>query len=108
MGDTEKGRFSIDKIIHERVRLLILTYLASAKEKHIPFNEIKNSLDVTAGNLSIQLKNLEEVGYVKIQKKIKGRKPLTLVSLTHEGLTALENYINEMEEIIAAIKGKQK
>ncbi len=100
-------KFTIDKIIHERVRLLILTYLASHTEKKVPFNEIKEKLELTSGNLSVQLKNLEEVGYIKIHKKIKDNKPETTLSLTASGLKGLNEYIEEMESLIRKVKGPQ-
>lgn len=102
--DRSKLNISFDKIIHERVRLLILSYLASSTEKRIPFNEIKDSLELTAGNLSVQLKNLEEAGYIKIHKKIKENKPETSVSLTPDGLAGLMEYLQQMEGLISKVK----
>ena len=102
--DRSKLNISFDKIIHERARLLILSYLASSTEKRIPFNEIKDSLELTAGNLSVQLKNLEEAGYIKIHKKIKDNKPETSVSLTPDGLEALMEYLQQMEGLISKVK----
>ena len=99
-----KLNISFDKIIHERVRLLILSYLASSTEKRIPFNELKDSLELTAGNLSVQLKNLEEAGYLKIYKKIKDNKPETSVALTTGGLSALMEYLQQMEGLIHKVK----
>lgn len=93
-----------DKLIHERVRLLILSYLASSPEKKVPFNEIKDSLELTAGNLSVQLKNLEEAGYIKIYKKIKDNKPETSISLTADGVSALMDYLQQMESLIKKVK----
>lgn len=96
--------YAFDKMIHERVRLLILSYLASSTEKKIPFNELKDSLELTAGNLSVQLKNLEDAGYIKIFKKIKDNKPETSVSLTPAGLESLMEYLQQMEGLINKIK----
>lgn len=103
MSDTPD--FSVNKIVHEQARLAILTYLSSSREKEVPFTKLRLSLDMTSGNLSVQLRNLEEAGYVKITKVIEGRKPATSVSLTLEGLNALKTYIEKMEKIIRAIKG---
>lgn len=102
--DRSKLNISFDKIIHERARLLILSYLASNAEKRIPFNELKENLELTAGNLSVQLKNLEEAGYLKIHKKIKDNKPETSVSLTPDGLAALMDYLQQMEGLINKVK----
>ncbi len=96
-----------DKIVHERSRLLILTYLASADEPAVKFTELKNKLDMTAGNLSVQLKTLRKAGYVSIRKQFKDDKPLTTASVTPEGRKALEAYVTAMERIIATFKADQ-
>jgi DNA-binding HxlR family transcriptional regulator len=93
-----------DKIIHERSRLLILTHLASSDIKAMPFSEIKNALDFTAGNLSIQLKTLLEAGYVAITKEFKDNKPLTRASITARGSAALKRYVNEMDSLIKGLR----
>ena len=97
-------KHDFDKVIHERARLIILTYLAGSNKPKIPFNELKENLNLTSGNLSVQLTNLEQAGYIKIQKLFKNKKPVTNISLTPEGLSALKKYILEMEEIIKTIK----
>ncbi len=104
MADRERTQPSIDKVIHERARLLILSYLAAGEHQKVPFLELKEKLDLTAGNLSVQLRNLEEAGYVKIEKRIVGRKPATNVSLTPEGMKALNEYLSEMEKLIQSVK----
>lgn len=97
-------RLSFDKIIHERARLAILIHLANNSKQKITFNELKEDLDLTSGNLSVQLTNLEQAGYVQIHKSFQNKKPVTKVSLTPEGLSALKNYLLEMEEMIKTIK----
>lgn len=99
--------FTVDRVIHEQARLAILTYLASSQQRAVPFTELKQSLDLTAGNLSVQLRNLETAGYVEIDKSIEGRKPITNVSLTIEGFNALTDYVNKMEQIIQAVKNAE-
>lgn len=103
--DNDKSGFAIDKVIHERARLLILTYLAGQPETRVPFNELRDELELTAGNLSVQLKNLESVGYIEIHKRIKNNKPETTVSLTSCGLDSLTAYLDEMEQIIRSVRG---
>ena len=98
------GSLVNDKIIHERARLLILTYLASSNIKAVPFIEIKDALDFTAGNLSIQLKTLTEAGYVSITKEFKDNKPLTRASITVKGSAALKRYIGEMDSLIKGLR----
>jgi DNA-binding MarR family transcriptional regulator len=94
----------IDKIIHERARLLILTYLASNEKQEISFNELQEKLYFTSGNLSIQLKKLKQANYIDINKIFKDNKPYTTVRITPEGSEALNIYINEMEGIIRTLK----
>lgn len=95
---------NINKVIHERARLLILTHLATNEEEEVSFNELKSALDMTAGNLSVQLKNLEDIGYIKVDKSIENRKPLTKVSLTAKGYDEFMLYLDNMEKIIRSIK----
>jgi DNA-binding HxlR family transcriptional regulator len=94
----------LNKIIHERARLLILTYLASNEKKESSFNEIQQNLDFSSGNLSVQLRKLEQAGYVAIHKTFKENKPYTTISITHQGTDALKRYVAEMEKIIKTLK----
>ncbi len=94
----------LNKIIHERARLRILTYLASNEKDAVSFNELQEKLSFTSGNLSIQLRKLKEANYVEISKTFKDNKPYTTVSLTLKGSEALGEYIDEMEELISALK----
>jgi DNA-binding MarR family transcriptional regulator len=94
----------LDKIIHERARLLILTYLASNEKKKISFNELHKNLGFTSGNLSIQLRKLKQADYVDIHKTFKENKPYTTVSITTRGYNALNSYVIAMEGIIKALK----
>jgi DNA-binding MarR family transcriptional regulator len=98
------GTLVADKIIHERVRLLILTYLASRDSRAVAFSELRNVLDLTPGNLSIQLKTLSEAGYITITKEFKDNKPLTQASITNKGSAALKSYIGQMESLIKTLK----
>jgi hypothetical protein len=102
----ERGIGSLvnDKIIHERSRLLILTYLASSDVKAVPFSEIKDALEFTAGNLSIQLKTLMEARYISITKEFKFNKPLTRAFITARGSVALKRYIGEMDSLIKGLR----
>ncbi len=95
---------SIDRVIHERARLLIMTYLASQGKNAASFNELLEKLDFTSGNLSIQLKRLKSAGYIKIKKTFRDNKPYTTVSLTAAGALALNRYVREMETLIKSMK----
>ena len=91
-----------DKTIHEQTKLKILTYLSSRNS--CSFMEIKKDLDLTSGNLSIQLKTLEEKGLVFQKKTIENRKTNTNVSITRDGRSALLEYLGEMESLLSQIK----
>ena len=95
----------LNKIIHERSRLLILTHLASNTDIEVSFNDIKEKLDFTPGNLSIQLKKLDEAGYIAIRKSFRDNKPHTAVIITPKGIKALNSYLEEMEDLIKGLRG---
>lgn len=92
----------LDKVIHERMRLGIVSALA-ANEK-LSFTELKNLLNTTDGNISVHARKLEEAGYVTCEKSFKGRMPLTEYSITTEGRAALKRYLDHMEALIKAMK----
>ena len=94
----------LNKIIHERARFLILTHLAGNDKESVSFNELKEKLELTPGNLSIQLKRLNEAKYLTINKTFKDNKPYTTVSVTATGMKALNDYVEEMEGIINSLK----
>lgn len=93
-----------DRLIHERSRLLILSLLASSDKKAVAFTDLKDSLELTAGNLSIQLKTLSEAGYIKITKEFRDNKPLTQAVITTKGSTALKEYLSQMDILIKQLK----
>jgi DNA-binding MarR family transcriptional regulator len=95
---TEFDIGKIDDVIHGRIRLGIVAYLASAEVAD--FNELKSVLDATQGNLSVHLRKLEEAGYVEIEKGFLGRKPLTRVRLTQVGRKAFKGYLAAMSKLI--------
>ena len=93
----------IDDVIHGRVRLGIMTYLASAETAD--FNELKAALNATQGNLSIHLGKLEEAGYIEIIKSFLGRKPNTRARLTRAGRKAFANYLKVISELLDKTTG---
>ena len=94
----------LNKIIHERARLLIMTCLASNEKNEVSFNEIQNALDFTSGNLSVQLRNLRRADYITINKTFRENKPYTTIAITAAGSQALNSYLEDMEEIINTLK----
>ena len=93
----------LDDVIHGRVRLGIVAYLASADVAD--FTELKDLLDVTQGNLSVHLRKLEDAGYVAIDKSFVGRKPLTRVRLTEAGRAAFATYLKAMGQLVEQAGG---
>jgi DNA-binding MarR family transcriptional regulator len=88
----------IDDVIHGRMRLGIMAYLASAEVAD--FNELKAALEATQGNLSIHLRKLEEAGYITIEKSFLGRKPLTRARLTEPGRKAFAEYLDALSRLL--------
>ena len=88
----------IDDVIHGRLRLGVMAYLAQAEVAS--FNELKSILQVTQGNLSIQLRKLEDAGYIEIDKSFLGRKPLTRARLTSAGRKAFAIYLEAMGKLV--------
>ena len=87
-----------DRLIHERVRLGILSALAAGGT--LSFNDLKHLLDTTDGNLSVHARKLEEAGYLECLKSFEGRMPKTEYRLTAAGREALSDYLDQMEQII--------
>jgi DNA-binding MarR family transcriptional regulator len=103
-GGAEAGAPELDRLIHERVRLGIVSALAV--NESLAFNELKDMLALTDGNLSVHARKLEEAGYVVCTKTFEGRVPRTEFSLSDEGRRALEAYLNHMEAIIQAVRDR--
>ena len=90
----------IDDVIHGRLRLGVMAYLSTVSPA--AFGELKAKVNATDGNLSTHLTKLEEAGYVKIEKKFQGKKPLTLVHLTKSGRNAWIGYLNHIQALLSA------
>ena len=92
----------LDKVIHERMRLGIISALAANKK--LSFTELKKLLKTTDGNISVHARKLEDAGYLVCEKSFKKRKPLTEYKITKSGRSALQKYLNHMEALIKAMK----
>ena len=88
----------IDDVIHGRLRLGVMAYLANSEVAD--FNELKAVLEVTQGNLSVQLRKLEDARYVAIEKGYLGRKPRTQVRITQAGRKAFAIYLEALGRLI--------
>jgi len=93
---------ALDRIIHERLRLAIVSALSV--NPILTFAELKKLLATTDGNLSVHSRKLEDAGYVAVEKKFKGRVPRTEYRLTTAGRAALERYLTHMEALIRATR----
>ena len=87
----------LDDVIHGRMRLGIMAYLADSGVAD--FTELKEVLGATQGNLSIHLKKLEDAGYISIEKKFQDRKPLTRARLTDAGRKAFSAYLDAIGKL---------
>ncbi len=94
----------LDKVIHERMRLGIISALAA--NETLSFTDLKNLLNTTDGNISVHARRLEDAGYLECLKSFNGRVPLTEYKITNDGREALNRYLNHMEALINAMKGK--
>ena len=92
----------LDRLIHERIRLGIVSALAV--NHSLTFNELKELLKTTDGNLSVHARKLEDAEYIQCSKSFEGRMPRTEYRLTAPGRRALERYLDEMEALIRAAR----
>ena len=102
-----KGKHSapaLDRLIHERMRLGIISSLAA--NESLTFNELKNLMGTTDGNLSVHARKLEDGGYIACTKSFEGRLPKTEYKLTAAGKRALESYLNHMETLIHQMRSR--
>ncbi len=97
-----KGLPEFDRLIHERMRLGIVSALAA--NDSLTFNDLKKLLKTTDGNLSVHARKLEEASYVACMKSFEGRMPKTEYRLTPQGRKALERYLDHMEALIRAMR----
>jgi DNA-binding HxlR family transcriptional regulator len=100
----ERQATQLDRLIHDRVRLGILSALAATPV--MTFTELKSALAVSDGNLSVHARKLEEAGYVACTKAFAGRTPRTEYKLTTAGRRAFEKYLDHMDALISASRQK--
>ena len=94
----------LDRIIHEKGRMAIMSLLAATPE--LSFTEMRDALSMTDGNLSVHLRTLQEAGYVSVSKSYQKNRPLTTCSLTAAGKKAFASYVNLLEQIVQQNKPK--
>lgn len=103
--EPESSPLELDRLIHERLRLGIVSALAV--NQSLSFNDLKSLLKTTDGNLSVHARKLEEANYITCNKYFDNRMPKTEYSLTDAGRKALERYLNHMEALIQAMKERR-
>lgn len=95
---TDYDHAAIDELLHSRVRLAIVAFLAGAKTAD--FAAVRNAIKTTDGNASIHLRKLEDAGYVAMEKRFVERRPQTCYSLTEYGRKALLDYVAHLESLL--------
>jgi DNA-binding MarR family transcriptional regulator len=96
----------LDQLIHERARLGIVGALAA--NPVLTFQELRDLLGLTDGNLAVHSRRLEEAGYVSVEKGFAGRVPRTQFRLTSAGKKALKEYVDRMEAVIRSARGSSR
>jgi DNA-binding transcriptional ArsR family regulator len=103
-GAERHGPLELDRLIHERMRLAMVSALAV--NESLSFNDLKRLLDTTDGNLSVHARKLEDAGYVVCTKAFEGRMPKTRYRLSAAGRQALERYLDHMEALIHSTRDR--
>ncbi|MBW6502486.1 MAG: transcriptional regulator [Bacteroidales bacterium] len=88
----------LDPLLHSQLRLAIVSMLVTSEK--IEFTHIKEETKAAAGNISIQIKKLQEAGYIDVEKTFKNNYPKTLLSITDKGVKAFESYVNNLKKYI--------
>lgn len=92
----------LDPLIHSQLRLAIISMLVTSEK--VEFTHIKEETKAAAGNISIQIKKLQDAGYIKVEKSFKNNYPNTMLSITGKGIEAFETYINNLKKYINPTK----
>lgn len=100
-----KPFLQLDRVIHEKGRLPIVSLLAASPE--LAFTELRESLGMTDGNLSVHIKTLQEAGFVSVTKSFRNQRSLTTCALTPAGRKAFTEYIDLLEEIVRQARKKK-
>ena len=101
-GLSAPGDAGVDRVIHERMRLAIVSALSV--NTSLTFTELKGMLGASDGNLSVHARKLEAVGYITCSKTFEDRHPRTEYQLTKKGRSARARYLSHMEALVLAMK----
>ena len=94
----------LDRVIHEKGRMAIMSMLVAAPE--LSFTDMRDTLEMTDGNLTTHIRTLQQAGYVAVSKSYKKNRPLTTCALTTDGRQAFGEYISLLEKIVEQAKAK--
>ena len=100
MAETDYSKIAKDKLLCERSRLLILSYLAASETESATFMELQKIIEISRGNLSIQIGKLQDAEYVKTRKKFKDKKSQTTIHLALKGRLALMRYLEDINKLM--------
>ena len=92
----------LDPILHSQLRLAIISILISVKEAEFTF--LKEKTNATAGNLSVQINKLKEVGYIDVIKQFKDNYPQTICKITSKGIDAFDQYVKNLQSYLTSKK----
>jgi DNA-binding MarR family transcriptional regulator len=95
---------NLDRVIHEKGRLAIMSLLAASDG--LSFTEMRDTLQMTDGNVTAHLRTLHDAGYVAFTKSLEGARPLTTSALTTKGRKAFAEYVDLLDQIVRQTKGK--
>ena len=93
---------NLDRVIHEKGRLAIMSLLAATPE--LSFTELRDTLNMTDGNITTHIKTLQQAGYVGVTKSVQNHRPLTTCTLTTAGRQAFKDYVDLLEQIVQQTK----
>jgi DNA-binding transcriptional ArsR family regulator len=102
---TDYDHAAIDEVLHSRVRLAIVAFLAGAEAAE--FSAVRDAIRTTDGNASVHLRKLEDAGYVAVEKRFVARRPQTLCTLTAKGRKALLDYVAHLENLLPKDREKE-
>jgi DNA-binding MarR family transcriptional regulator len=88
----------LDPLLHSQLRLAIISMLVTSEK--VEFTHIKEETKAAAGNISIQIRKLQEAGYINVEKTFKNNYPNTMLSITDKGVKAFEAYVNDLKKYI--------
>ena len=88
----------LDPILHSQLRLAIISLLMTSQE--VDFNQIKEATDATSGNISVQIKKLQDAGYIDVVKSFKNNYQNTSLKITAKGIKAFENYVENLKKYL--------